>query len=79
MGSGWTNPWLETWGELTRLHWCYTFAWWPQRCKLSGTRIWMRKAYRGRRWITGPGDPAMLESWMTPQEFIMFQLTNLTP
>jgi hypothetical protein len=31
------------------------FAWSPQTCDISGKRLWLKKAYRMTRIITGPG------------------------
>jgi hypothetical protein len=34
----------------------YKFAWLPETCYLTGNRIWLTKAYRMTRIITGPGE-----------------------
>ena len=47
------------------------FAWWPQRSDHSGKLIWLKKAYRFRRIITGPGTPVDEDRWLTKDEAMM--------
>jgi hypothetical protein len=42
----------------------------PHRCAASGQLIWFKYAYRGIRFITGPGEPVVLKYWMTTEEFM---------
>lgn len=50
--------------------WYLKFAWWPQRSEISKKRIWLKKAYRGTRLITGPGEPVIEHRWLTKEEYI---------
>jgi hypothetical protein len=54
--------------------WELKFAVLPHRSAASQQLIWLQPAYRGQRLITGPGEPVMIEYWLTPEEFVMYQL-----
>lgn len=60
-----------------RAHWYYTFSWWPRRCELSNKRIWMQRAYKGIRMITGPGEPVFEVRWITRENFMIARLKGL--
>lgn len=60
--------------SLARMQWKYKFALWPRRCARSNNWIWLKRAYHGHRWVAGPGEPILISSWLTPEEFTMFQL-----
>ncbi len=57
-----------------RADWYYKFAWWPCRCEISKKRIWLKRAYKGIRMITGPGDPVFIIKWLTKEEFLFQRL-----
>jgi hypothetical protein len=57
-----------------RAQWQLKFVVWPQRCYLSGNRIWLSQAYRGTRVITGPGEPVHEHRWLTKESFIVAAL-----
>lgn len=57
-----------------RATWEYTLAIWPRRCDISNKRIWFKKAYKGTRMYTGPGEPVFEYKWLTKESFIIRQL-----
>jgi len=54
--------------------WKLKFSIVPQRCSISGKRIWLERAYRGTRTITGPGTPVIEHFWVRSEEFIIWNL-----
>ena len=52
------------------------FAWLPKTCHISGKRIWLKKAYRMTRMITGPGDTVFEYRWHDKNAHIIWQLTR---
>lgn len=74
MGATWSNPW---WANVdTKLVWRERFVWWPKRSDRSGQRIWLCKAWRGTRSITGPGTPVEIEQWLTEKEYLIHCLSQ---
>jgi hypothetical protein len=57
-----------------RAYWAYKFAWLPQRCDRTGSRIWLKRGYRGIRIVTGPGEPVIEARWLTRDEFVIGKL-----
>ena len=57
-----------------RTTWRKKFAFLPHQSVKSGKCIWFNYAYLGIEVITGPGDPAITEFWMTEDEFIIMTL-----
>jgi len=50
------------------------FAWLPETCALTGKRIWLKKAYRMTRIITGPGESIFEYRWHDKIEHIIWKL-----
>jgi hypothetical protein len=53
----------------------YQYLWclWPRRCYITGRRMWLKVAVRGRAVWHGPGDPAVEERWFDrDQALLMF-------
>ena len=50
------------------------FVWLPETCHLTGKRLWLKKAYRLTRMITGPGDPVFEHRWHDKNAHIIWQL-----
>ena len=50
------------------------FAWLPERCNLTGKRLWFVKAYRLTRIITGPGESIFEYRWHDKNTHIMWLL-----
>jgi hypothetical protein len=47
------------------------FSYLPRKCVESKKIIWLSKAYRYRRIITGPGDPIIEDRWVSKEEAIL--------
>ena len=60
-----------------RAYWQLKFVWWPRRCDLSDKRIWLKRAYRGIRVITGPGEPVYEYRWLTKESFTVAALGGI--
>jgi len=54
----------------------YKFAWLPETCYLTGKRIWLKKAYRLTRIITGPGESIFEYRWHDKNAHIIWKLTR---
>jgi hypothetical protein len=52
------------------------FAWLPQKCDISGKRIWLKYGYRMTRIITGPGESLFEYRWHDKMEHIFWKLTR---
>ncbi len=52
----------------------YTFAWLPQKCHITGKRLWLEKAYRQTAMIMGPGDAIFDFRWYDKTEFLIARL-----
>ena len=52
----------------------FKFAWLPETCYLTGNRIWLKKAYRMTRIITGPGESIFEHKWHSKNAHIMWLL-----
>jgi len=52
----------------------YKFAWLPETCYLTGNRIWLKKAYRMTRIITGPGESILEYRWHEKNAHIIWKL-----
>jgi hypothetical protein len=57
--------------------WQLKFALWPTKCYLSNKKIWLKRAYRGVRVITGPGDPVYEYKWLTKESFTVAALGGI--
>jgi hypothetical protein len=58
-----------------RAEWQLHRVTWPQRCEISGRRLWPGTwAYRGRAMYTGPGEPVFETRWHDREEHIIWQL-----
>jgi hypothetical protein len=58
-----------------RAEWQLRRVAWPQRCEISGRRLWPGTwAYRGRAMYTGPGEPVFETRWHDCAEHIVWQL-----
>jgi hypothetical protein len=54
----------------------FKFAWLPETCHLTGNRIWLKKAYRMTRIITGPGESILEYRWHDKNAHIIWKLTR---
>jgi hypothetical protein len=46
----------------------------PRTCFLTGKPLWGKRAYRGIRWISGPGESIEEIFWVEKHEFIIWNL-----
>lgn len=75
MGTGYSG-----WGDYDRFGdwtWALKFAWLPAKMD-SGVSAWWKEYYHGVRYIYGPAgeEPVTVHQYMTPEEFIWYQLTT---
>lgn len=58
-----------------RAHWKLCRVVWPQRCEITGRRLWPGiLAYRGQATWTGPGEPVVETLWHDRLEHLIWQL-----
>lgn len=82
MGANWTirteaSSLSDDWG-LNRVKWWeLKLCWLPKRCFLSGQDLWGKKAYKGVRYIHGPGDPVEDVYWIEKNEFLIWRLKHV--
>lgn len=57
-----------------RGHWSRRRSWWPRRSCVSGHWLCFRTCHRHRLVITGPGEPVVIDSWISEQEYLWFVL-----
>lgn len=50
------------------------FCAWPRRCYVTRQWLFMTTAMRGRRVITGPGEPVVQERWYHQHEHLIMLL-----
>lgn len=67
------SPREEDWGLNRAKGWELKFCWRPKTCFLTGKQLWGKKAYRGIRWVHGPGDPIEEVYWVDKKEYFFWQ------
>jgi hypothetical protein len=50
------------------------YLWWPQRCGITGKRLWLTSAYKGIAVWHGPGHPIEEVHYYDAAEYLMQQL-----
>lgn len=55
----------------------YKFSFWPRRCYKTGRLVWLETAMRGRRIITGPGEPVIEDRWYNRDEALIMMIKGL--
>jgi hypothetical protein len=68
------EPLSENWGLNRAQQWDLKLCWFPQKCFISNTPLWGKRAYRGIRWIHGPGEPIEQIYWVDKFEFLIWNL-----
>ena len=68
------SPLSEDWGLNRAQRWDLKFCWLPKECFLTGQKLWGKLAYRGIRWIHGPGEPIEQIYWVDKDEFLLWNL-----
>lgn len=56
-----------------RAEFAYCTSWWPRRCYNTGRWVW-GAAMRGRRIITGPGEPVIEDRWYHRHEAVIMMI-----
>jgi hypothetical protein len=69
-----SSPPSEDWSLRRAQYWKLKLCWLPKKCFITGKTLWGKLAYRGERWITGPGEPIMEEYWIEKTEFLIWNL-----
>lgn len=54
--------------------WSRHRAWWPVQSCVSGDWLWLTRGYRNRFMITGPGEPVVIDNWLTSEEYTWLAL-----
>jgi hypothetical protein len=60
----------------TNSHFEYRYSLLPRRCYNTGKWIW-GLAVRGRKIVTGPGDPVLIDRWYHRHEAVIMMLKGL--
>jgi hypothetical protein len=68
------EPRGQDWGLNRAKCWELKICWRPHTCFLTGKQLWGKNAYRGTRWIHGPGEPVEEYYWVEKNEFIVWNL-----
>lgn len=56
-----------------------TMSWLPRRCVISGTNLFLKRAYRNTLTIAPKhGKPIRTEVWMSSSEYLLLQLRGDT-
>lgn len=71
------SPLGDDWGLNRVKVWDYQLCWSPAKCFLTGRSLWGRFAYRGVRYIHGPGDPVEDVYWIEKTEFLIWRLKSV--
>ena len=73
--AGQYDPFVQTYDPFDeRAKFEYVFCAWPRRCYTTGQWLFMETAMRGRRIITGPGEPVIEDRWYNKHEAIIKML-----
>ena len=52
----------------------YKFTLIPQRCHITGKRLWLKNAYKQTAMIAGPGEPLFEYRWYDKDEFLVARI-----
>ena len=55
----------------------YRYSFFPRRCYNTHRWVWGR-AVRGRKFVTGPGEPLIIDRWYHRNEGLIMMLKGLT-
>jgi len=73
MDVTWNPSWLTRLMN-SRCTWRRKFTWLPHRSLASNRFIWCKPAWQGLEMLTGPGDTLVLTYWLTPEEYVWYQM-----
>ena len=68
------SPLSEDWGLNRARNWTLKLCWTNKKCFLTGKSLFLKQAYYGENWITGPGEPIVDRYWIEKNEFILWNL-----
>lgn len=54
--------------------WERKFVFWPKRCLLNNSVIWLEYAYLGTAMWTGPGTPVFEHQWHSASQHLIWKL-----
>lgn len=70
------------WAYTQRFNECasfeYKFSLWPRRCYNTGRWLWLETAMRGRRILTGPGEPIVQDRWYDSNEALIMLIKKVS-
>jgi hypothetical protein len=67
-------PLSEDWGLNRAQVWDLKLCWLPKTCFLTGQKLCGKRAYRGIRFIHGPGEPIEKVYWIEKNEYLIWIL-----
>jgi hypothetical protein len=70
-------PLSDDWGLNRVKGWDYRLCWLPAKCFLTGRSLWGHYAYRGVRYIHGPGEAVQDVYWIEKNEFLIWRLKSV--
>ena len=50
------------------------FTWFPEKCEITGKRLWLTNAYRQTAMWTGPDEPVFEHRWYDKNEFLIAKI-----
>lgn len=53
------------------------FTFLPQKCFITGRKLWFEYAYKQTAMWTGPGSPVIEDRWYDKKEFLINSLKNV--
>lgn len=70
---------MKTEHFYARAIWQCRLAYLPKTCDISGDKIWLEYAFRGRIYLHGLAgeDPIIEERWLSKMEFLIARLKNM--
>lgn len=52
----------------------YKFVWIPEKCYITGKKLWFKNAYKQTAMWTGSGDPMFEYRWYDRDEFLIARI-----
>ncbi len=49
----------------------------PRRCFYTNKLIWLKSAYRGLSFITGPGETLFEERWVDSKQYLLLKISGV--
>ena len=61
-----------------RVRFEYKYCLWPRRCFNTGRWLWLETAMRGRRILTGQGEPIVEDRWYDSNEALIMLIKKVS-